>query len=256
MKHFLLLICCAAVLYSWEPPPQIILKGILKKAIQKSITRHPDGTEEHHEHKNTVLVPEEAITFSRSISIGDKAPIVQRETAEFVHLFLPAEFDSLLGKEVELRGHFEEPSTRFYFISDIEFHVDTAIDIKQQRERPAPIVFYEPHITSLKGTLRQKLYPGPPEYSNVENGDAPEYPLFLTLTEPVDVLLKEPEEEPFNQPETGIREIQIVFSEEDPPVELWDQGISVQGTLFSAHTGHHRRRVLMMANSWQPTFTQ
>lgn len=244
--------CIMFPLLGWELPPQITLKGILKTATQKSITRHPDGTEEHHEKRSTVLVPEEPITFSRSITIGAKPALVQQETAEFVHLFMCEEFDSLLGKEVELRGHFVEPSTCFYFISDIQFDVDAAIDIKQQKEHPAPTVFYEPSITELKGVLYQKTYPGPPEYYSIEHGDIPESPLFLTLTEPVDVLLAEPEEDPLNQPEIGVREVQIVFSEEDPPQALWSTGISVKGTLFSAHTGHHRRRVLMMANSWEP----
>ena len=243
--------CITFPLLGWEPPPQITLRGTLKTATQKSMTRHPDGTEEHHENTRTVLVPEEPVTFSRSITIGTKPSLVQQETAEFVHLFMSEEFDSLLGKEVELHGHFVEPSTRFYFISDIQFDVDAAIDIKQQKEHPAPTVFYEPHITELKGTLYQKIYPGPPEHYSIEHGDIPESLCFLTLTEPVNVLLAEPEEEPLNQSEIGVREIQIVFSEDDPPKDLWSKGITVKGTLFSAHTGHHRRRVLMMVNSWE-----
>lgn len=244
--------CTTSPLLGWESPPQVTLRGTLKTASQKSITRHPDGTEKHQDNTHTVLVPEEPITFSRSITIGTKPPLVQQETAEFVHLLMPEEFDSLLGKEVELHGHFVEPSTRFYFISDIQFDVDAAIDIKQQKEHPTPTVFYEPHLTELKGTLYQKTYPGPPEYSSIEHGDIPESPVFLILTEPVDVLLAESEAEPFNQPEIGVREIQIVFSKDDPPEDLWSKGISVKGSLFSAHTGHHRRRVLMMADSWKP----
>lgn len=244
--------CTVFPLLGWEPPPQITLKGILKTATQKSIIKYPDGSKEHHEKTSTVLVPEEPITFSRSITIGTKPPIVQQETAKFVHLFMCEEFDSLLGREVELHGHFVEPSTRFYFISDIQFDVDAAIDIEQQKKHPAPTVFYEPHITELKGTLYQKTYPGPPEYYSLEHDDIPESPLFLTLTEPVDVLLAEPDEDPLNQPEIGVREVQIVFSKDNPPEDLWRKGITAKGVLFSALTGHHRRRVLMIANSWEP----
>ena len=61
-----------------------------------------------------------------------------------------------------------------------------------------------------------------------------------------------PEEDPLNQPEIGIRKIQIVFSKDVPPKDLWCKGITAKGTLFSAHTGHHRRRVLMMAHPWKP----
>jgi hypothetical protein len=246
-RFLILFISTIQSLSTWEPAPQITLKGILNTTTQKSIIHHSQGNEEYREKKHAILIPTEPIIISRSIIIGTRPPIDQWEAVEWLQLSLPEEFESLLGKEVELHGHFEEAGTR---LSDnVHFHVSAAIDTKQQH--PASVVFYEPCITELTGTLYQKLYPGPPGYLNVEDGDAQEFPLFLILADPVDVLLAKPEEEPFNQPEIGVREIQIVFSKEEPPVELWKRGITVKGTLFSAHTGHHRRRVVMMANSWK-----
>lgn len=136
-------------------------------------------------------------------------------------------------------------------LDDIEFDVDTALDITWQQTHPTKTVLYEPSVTELRGTLYQKTYPGPPEYTSVEMGDTPETVLILALTEPVDVLLAHEEEEPFNQPEKGVREVHISFSDSEPHKELWNQGVVVRGTLFSAHTGHHRRRVVMLANQWE-----
>ncbi len=249
---FLMILCFnTSSFLGWEPPPQITLKGVLKTATRQRSIRHPDGTEKHWEEKSTVLVPDESITLSRSITIGKRPPLIQQESPEFIHLVLSEEFDSLKDKTVELLGHFVEPSADFYFVSDIKFDVDAAIDIEWKKNHPTQTVFYEPNITELRGTIYQKIYPGPPEYSNIEMGDRPEPSLILSLTEPVNVQLAEPEEEPFNQPEPGVREIHISFANEAPSEELWTQEIIVKGTLYSAHTGHHRRRVLMMADHWE-----
>ena len=255
MWFLIILFCNASSLLGWELPPQITLKGVLKTATRQRSTRYPDGTAKHWEEKNTVLVPDESVTLSRSITIGSRPPLIQQESPEFIHLVLSEEFDLLKEKTVELHGHFIEPSADFYFVSDIKFDVDTAIDVEWQRNHSTQTVFYEPNITELRGTIYQKTYPGPPEYSSIEMGDRPEPALILSLIEPVNVQLAEPEEEPFNQPELGVREIHISFANKNSPEELlWAQGVLVQGTLYSAHTGHHRRRVLMTVNHWEPYY--
>jgi len=78
----------------------------------------------------------------------------------------------------------------------------------------------------------------------------PETPIILALSEPIDVQAASPEDD-FNQSEKEVREVQIIF-DAVPPKDLWEQGIVVTGALFSAHTGHHRRRVLMEVNDWEP----
>jgi len=241
--------CAILPLFGWEDKPEIMLEGVLKTAIRQCARRHPDSPEEQWEERHTVLVPDEPILLSRSLSVGKNQALTQEISLPFIQLSFNEEFDSLMGKRVRVHGRCARP---FHFFDEIELYADTVLDVAWLQTHQTKTIFYEPHTTELTGTLYQKTYPGPPEYSSIDDGDAAEAPLFLTLTEPVDVALAEPEEEPFNQPEQGVREIQIVFSNEDPPEELWNRGINVKGTLFSAHTGHHRRRVLMMANSWDP----
>ena len=248
--RFLIIFFYTLPLFGWEPPPQIMLKGILKTATRQRLTRYPDGTEKRWEEKSVVLISDEPITLSRGIFIGTREPLVQQESIEFVHVAFNEEFKSLLGKSVELHGYLIEPLADFYFVSDIRFHADTVIDLEWQKTHTPETVFYEPSITKLTGILYRKIFPGPPEYSSVENGDIPESSLILVLREPVNVELAEIEDEPFNQTEQGVREIQISF-DQDPPEELWNQGITVVGTLYSAQTAHHRRRVLMTVQKWE-----
>ncbi len=239
---------CTSSLFGWKEEPKIVMKGVLKTAVRQCGSRDPDGTEEKWEERKTVLVPDQPIVLSRALSIGTSSVLTEQITLPFIGLNLCEEFDSLIGKKVEIHGRCAKP---FHFFDEIELRVDTALDIDWLQTHHTKTVFYEPHTTELAGTIVQKTYPGPPNYSDIANGDMPESPLFLTITEPVNVALPESEEDLFNQPEHGVREIQIVFLEQDPPQELWSQGIRVIGKLFSAHTAHHRRRVLMMADSWE-----
>jgi hypothetical protein len=240
-------------LFGWEDEPEIVLEGMLKTAVRQCTRRHPDGSEEHWEERNSVLVPDEPIILSRSLSVGKNQALTQEVSLSFIDLSFNEEFDPLVGKRVRIHGRCARP---VHFFDELELHADTILDVDWLQTHQTKTVFYEPRMTELTGTLYQKIYPGPPEYSSIEDGDMPESPLFLTLTEPVDVALAELEEEPVNQPEQGVREIQIVFENENPPEELWNRGINVKGTLFSAITGHHHRRVLMMANSWEVADSQ
>lgn len=248
----ILLILCSSTLalFGWEPEPKLSLEGVLK-TVQRECTRHhPDGKEEKWIEKSAVLITDEPITLSRSISIGNKQPLIQQKSIPFLKLSLSEEFDSLMGKRVEVQGQVMNPYN-FFILDDFEFDVDTALDIEWLRTHPTKTVLYEPSVVVLQGTLYKKTYPGPPEYASIEMGDAPETVLILALAEPVDVELEHEEKEVFNQPEKGVREVHVVFTESYPPEELWTQGITAKGTLFSAITGHHRRRVVMLANAWE-----
>ena len=66
--RFLIIFFYTLPLFGWEPPPQIMLKGILKTATRQRLTRYPDGTEKRWEEKSVVLISDEPITLSRARS--------------------------------------------------------------------------------------------------------------------------------------------------------------------------------------------
>ena len=249
VARFLITLFYALPLFAWEPEPELSLEGVLRTAERQRMTRYPDGREEKWVERYTVLVTDKPITLSRSISIENQQALVQQESLTFIRILLGEEYDSLLGRRVQLHGRLTKPID-FFLLEDITFDVDTALDVEWQQTHQTKTVFYEPSVTELKGTLYQKIYPGPPNYESIEDGDMPEAPFILTLSQPIDVQAASQEDD-FNQPEKEVREVQILF-DAVPPKDLWEQGIVVKGTLFSAHTGHHRRRVLMEVNYWEP----
>jgi hypothetical protein len=165
-------------------------------------------------------------------------------------VYLPEEFLPLIEKHVQCSGTFRK--TFNPYDNEIEFHIDTALD-SDHLSHQLKTFLYEPEEVELRGILYEKVYSGPPEYTSVEMGDRPEKTVFLTLKEPINVELKKnaEQEDIFNTPEKGVRELQVVFSNSKPSVHQIKQEVSLKGTLYHAHTAHHHRRVLMMVNSWK-----
>jgi hypothetical protein len=108
-------------------------------------------------------------------------------------------------------------------------------------------VSYEPTVVGLQGTLSRKTIAGPPEYSDIRKGDKPETFWFLILDSPICV--NEDKCQPdLNPRQEDIRELQLVLE----PVmyktyrKLVNKKVVASGTLFGAHTIHHRTPVLLM----------
>jgi len=116
---------------------------------------------------------------------------------------------------------------------------------------------YGPTIT-LTGTLRSQAFPGPPNYESIKRGDLKETAIILTLTAPTCVTGEDPLGVS-GPSETGVRKVQLVVLKTAhwrTIRRLKGKRAIVTGTLFHAHTGHHRTDVLVevarirRSNTW------
>ncbi len=246
IAQLLLLVCLFTAMsgYSWEYEQKVVIEGVLRRAERRHITRDPDGREETKVEKSIILVTDKPLVLSRSVTIG-KQQIATTETSySHIELYLAEEFIPLIGKRVQCSGCFKRSPD--LFADEIVLDVDTALDCEQPELKT---VFYEPEEIELSGMLHETVYPGPPEYTSVEMGDCPEGVVILALKDPIDVEIKG--EDNFNEPEKGVRELQVVFLDSIPSAHQMKEEISLIGTLYHAHTAHHRRRVLMTVKSWR-----
>jgi hypothetical protein len=111
---------------------------------------------------------------------------------------------------------------------------------------------YGPTV-SLTGTLRSQVFPGPPNYESIKRGDRKEKAIILTLRARACTTGNDPQG--FDVPETGIREIQLVVTKDahwKTVRRLMGNRAIVSGTLFHAHTGHHRTKVLVEVADIRP----
>jgi hypothetical protein len=90
------------------------------------------------------------------------------------------------------------------------------------------------------------VFPGPPNYESIKRGDRKEKAIILMLGARACTMGNDPQG--FDVPETGIREIQIVVTTDAHwkiVRRLMGKRAILTGSLFHAHTGHHRTKVLI-----------
>jgi hypothetical protein len=114
------------------------------------------------------------------------------------------------------------------------------------------IVYFEPKISELSGTIAILILPGAPNYLSIKNGDEAEIGAYLVLDKPVDVKLGHKVQMGNDEPENNIAVIQLVLkSDEDwKKMENGDH-VHISGTLFHAVWAHHHTRVLLNAKNFK-----
>ena len=115
------------------------------------------------------------------------------------------------------------------------------------RSTSAQCLKYWPAVITVTGTLRSQVFPGPPNYESIKRGDRKERAIILKLTAPTCTTPNDPPQG-LDDPETNVREMQLVVTKSAhwKTVERrLGKRVVVTGTLFHAHTGHHRTKVLI-----------
>jgi hypothetical protein len=100
---------------------------------------------------------------------------------------------------------------------------------------------------SLTGKLRSQVYPGPPNFESIKNGDSRETVIILTLVRPV--CTNRSSDDPA---ENNIREVQLVVTHDadwKTIRQLKGKKAVVTGTLFHAMTGWHQTSVLIYVSN-------
>jgi hypothetical protein len=111
---------------------------------------------------------------------------------------------------------------------------------------------FEPAVTQLEGKLVLRDFPGPPNYESVASGDTLERQWILELTSPMCVDADSMSD--LNAaPQKDVHEVQLVLSGTSPSLTGHrNRVVLISGTLFTAHTGHHRTPVLLTVQSVRP----
>ena len=109
--------------------------------------------------------------------------------------------------------------------------------------------YFQPSVSVIEGTLITRLHYGPPNFGEDPENDEHQYPFIILLDKPINVLTEDSDE--VNSDTYDVSEVQLALRGE-PYVEMAkqykDKQIKVQGTLFSAFTGHHHTKVLMFVD--------
>ena len=108
---------------------------------------------------------------------------------------------------------------------------------------PGQCLPLDDHTVILTGRVILRTYPGPPNYEDIRRGDRPETQLILILPRPICAEGRGISGMPLHIDD--VSEITLVPSEEVPRIRPVGSVFTVSGTLFEAHTGHHRTKLLL-----------
>jgi hypothetical protein len=111
---------------------------------------------------------------------------------------------------------------------------------------PADCLPYEPRSVQLTGRIAWRVFPGPPNYESIRNGDTPEEAWILHLAKPICVRADKKDED--NVAEDNVTDLQLVLrgNQFRQLRGLLRKGpVTLTGTLFHSFTGHHHTAVLM-----------
>lgn len=118
-------------------------------------------------------------------------------------------------------------------------------------DRP-PYLSYAPEKVELIGSIRERTFPGPPEFKSISGGDTPERQWILQLDRPVSV--KAAPNDEFNYTVENAREVTVIVLsryENLPWKKLLNKRVRVTGTLRSAFNAHHHTDLSIVAEGVQ-----
>jgi Domain of unknown function (DUF4431) len=105
-------------------------------------------------------------------------------------------------------------------------------------------VRYKPAVVQLLGRVFLRTFPGPPNYESIRKGDRAETQALLDLDQPVCVLA-DPKDTINSEDERDQRLVTLVLASGMKLASYVGARVRVDGTLFHAHTGHHRTPILV-----------
>ncbi|MBS1169086.1 MAG: hypothetical protein H6R01_4 [Burkholderiaceae bacterium] len=104
---------------------------------------------------------------------------------------------------------------------------------------------YEPAEVTLTGKLKRYTFPGPPNFESVAKGDMAETGYYLQLKKAVCINGNPDSADAY--PQKNVSFVQLFLSPQQiKKLKPWlGKAISLKGTLFARHTGHHHAPLIL-----------
>lgn len=113
---------------------------------------------------------------------------------------------------------------------------------------------YEPSIVELTGTMKRVVFPGPPNYESVKEGDEPE--IYWVLSLDAAICVNGDSKSDFNTSESKIKSLQLLIGKYNKYRYLLGQKVKVKGMLTHSFTGHHHTLVMLGVRDIKKAFNQ
>jgi hypothetical protein len=107
---------------------------------------------------------------------------------------------------------------------------------------------YEPESVELEGKVKKEVFPGPPNYESIQQGDRPE--AYWVLYPPKPVCVRgDPTSDLNSETEDNVTSIQLIIWDYKKFKHLLGKNVVAKGKLMHAISGHHHTSVLLQLES-------
>ncbi|HBM9256281.1 TPA: DUF4431 domain-containing protein [Citrobacter freundii] len=113
-----------------------------------------------------------------------------------------------------------------------------------------PQELLEGQITTLYGKVRDEVFPGPPNYESINDGDRPQFYWILYTNEPIGLVGRDMENDKLYENGQSCM-FQLCLTEDiyDKRLDILGKYVKVTGGVFFGHTGHHKTKALLNVDS-------
>ncbi len=119
-----------------------------------------------------------------------------------------------------------------------------------EKSESLPKELLDGQIATLYGKVREEVFPGPPNYESINNGDRPQFYWILYTNEPISLVGRNLESNELY--ENGLScMFQLCISSEiyDKHLDILGKYVKAEGEIFFGHTGHHKTKALLKVNT-------
>lgn len=112
------------------------------------------------------------------------------------------------------------------------------------KENPQEVL--DGQFATLYGRVKEELFPGPPNYESINNGDRPQFYWILYINKPVGIVTRSFENEELKDLGCSCS-FQLVVPPKfyDDKNDVLGKVVKVTGKIFVGHSGHHKTKALL-----------
>ena len=113
-----------------------------------------------------------------------------------------------------------------------------------------PSELIEGQKTTLYGKVREEVFPGPPNYESVNDGDSPEFYWILYTNQPISLVGRDMEYDQLYEKGLSCM-FQLCLAEDiyEKRLDILGKYVRAEGEIFLGHTGHHNTKALLKVES-------
>lgn len=136
------------------------------------------------------------------------------------------------------------------FAGSIKRRLFKAKNSKFLKNTENPKELIEGQVTTLYGKVRDEVFPGPPNYESINNGDKPLFYWILYVNDPICLVGRSPEDNQLYEKGSSCM-FQLCLTEDiyDNRLDILGKYVKVEGETFLGYTGYHNTKALLKVRS-------